>query len=447
MHSQWLWLLTLCTTGIFAAGTTSSSDSPQFTTLSSTLSVGLPSSTATSESSGASGSGSTTSGSASSTTTQGSTSTITLLVGGGGGVETLSVINGTSTIFPNSTATTTSGSGSSTSSTPRPTNTQPCNGWVEFCDRSYSNITFVAAHNAAFSIKGNAASNQIYSLTTQLNDGVRMLTGETQWVNNTFYACHTTCDLLNAGTLQANLQEVATWVKANPYDVVTILIVNSNFRPVEDYVDTIQGSGLAPYLYEPPHVPMRLDEWPTLQSMILSQKRVVIFMDYNANQTSVPYILDEFAHMWETPFSPQNISFPCDLQRPPSLTNLTEARDDYMYLANHNLNQAVSFAGTSFLIPNSAFINTTNAAGYDTGMMGLMANNCQAEWAGRPPNWLLVDYYNANNGSVFEVAARLNNVTWDGKCCGTTTSAAPRLGQTVGLMLGTLFGAVIWLTM
>lgn len=43
---------------------------------------------------------------------------------------------------------------------------------------------------------------------------------------------------------------------------------------------------------------------------------------------------------------------------------------------------------------------------------------------GRPPNWLLVDYYNVGNGSVFEVAAKANGVTYDAKCCGTTSSAA-----------------------
>lgn len=45
----------------------------------------------------------------------------------------------------------------------------------------------------------------------------------------------------------------------------------------------------------------------------------------------------------------------------------------------------------------------------------------------RPPNFLLVDYYNYGkpNGSVFEVAAKMNNVTYDvSKCCGTTSAAA-----------------------
>lgn len=67
-------------------------------------------------------------------------------------------------------------SGTATSAIPSATNTQPCNGYVEFCDRSYSNITFVTAHNSPFDRKGNLASNQQYPVTTQLNDGIRMRT-------------------------------------------------------------------------------------------------------------------------------------------------------------------------------------------------------------------------------------------------------------------------------
>jgi hypothetical protein len=42
---------------------------------------------------------------------------------------------------------------------------------------------------------------------------------------------------------------------------------------------------------------------------------------------------------------------------------------------------------------------------------------------GRPPNFLLVDFYNQGptSGSVFEVAARANGVTYNRLCCGKAT--------------------------
>lgn len=61
-----------------------------------------------------------------------------------------------------------------TSSAPAASNTVLCNNYPEFCSRKYSNITEVCAHNSAFSIKNNAASNQVLSIVDQLDDGVRM---------------------------------------------------------------------------------------------------------------------------------------------------------------------------------------------------------------------------------------------------------------------------------
>ena len=70
-------------------------------------------------------------------------------------------------------STTATRNSTSTSSSARPSNTQPCNGYVEFCNRKYSNITYVAAHNSPFVVANNAASNQALDVTTQLNDGIR----------------------------------------------------------------------------------------------------------------------------------------------------------------------------------------------------------------------------------------------------------------------------------
>lgn len=105
-----------------------------------------------------------TTGTASATANSTETTTsasITLLVGGQG-------------TAPNATANGTMFASSTSSSSPLPTNTQPCNGYVEFCARNYSNITVVAAHNSPFVRPGSFAANQQYPVTTQLNDGIRM---------------------------------------------------------------------------------------------------------------------------------------------------------------------------------------------------------------------------------------------------------------------------------
>lgn len=210
-----------------------------------------------------------------------------------------------------------------------------------------------------------------------------LVQGETHYVNNTIYSCHSSCDLLNVGTFESELATVASWVEEHPYDVVTILIVNSNYVNVNNYTAPLMNSGLGPYLYYPPKVPMRVSDWPTLGEMILTGKRVVVFMDYEANQSEVPYILDQFSQMWETPFSPVDSNFPCTIQRPPSLD--TNASEDYLYLANHNLNVEITLGSLSILIPNSADLNQVNAVSGNASL-GLMANSCRSkftQWWGR----------------------------------------------------------------
>lgn len=60
---------------------------------------------------------------------------------------------------------------------------------------------------------------------------------------------------------------------------------------------------------------------------------------------------------------------------------------------------------------------------------------------GRPPNFLLVDFYDAGSGSVFEVAAELNGVTYDLECCGLIESAA-QAPRRPGVLLAAMVAGV-----
>jgi len=48
-------------------------------------------------------------------------------------------------------------------------------------------------------------------------------------------------------------------------------------------------------LYIPKTEPMDIDGWPTLAEMILTGKRVVVQLAYDANQTQVPWLLNMFS--------------------------------------------------------------------------------------------------------------------------------------------------------
>lgn len=205
-------------------------------------------------------------------------------------------------------------------------------------------------------------------------------------MNGTLYYCHTSCDLLNAGPVEDYLREVTTWVEAHPFDVITIIFGNYNWQDKDsdgnpivtsaDYVDPIEKSGLRKYIYQPPKTAMTLDDWPTLGEMILSNKRVVTFIDYNFDTGAVPYMLWEFYNIWETPFSPTDFNFPCTLGRPEGVSE--DQMRNMMYLANHNLNAEIAIGGLSILVPNVAQIKETNGV-EGNGSLGLMSTQCTGE--------------------------------------------------------------------
>jgi hypothetical protein len=95
-------------------------------------------------------------------------------------------------------------------------------------------------------------------------------------------------------------------------------------------------------------------------------------------------------------------------------------------LINHNLNVPLSVLGANLLVPARTELNVTNNV-TGTGSLGLGATECLTQW-GRPPNFLNVDYYSFGGfpGSVFEVAAQMNNVTYSRACCGVPVSEGAR---------------------
>jgi hypothetical protein len=251
---------------------------------------------------------------------------------------------------------------------------------------------------------------------------------ETQKPNATsgIRLCHTSCDLLDVGTLQSYLTTVRAWLDAHPYEVIAIIMGNNNGQsiriPVTEYVAPFEQAGMMKYLWTPSSSSLNLTGWPTLGEMILRNQRVVVMMDYGTNQSQVPWLLSEFDYQWETPFSPTDPAFPCTQQRPPNQEE--DVSRERMYMMNHNLNIDINLSGTSILIPAYSLLDQINAVS-GNGSLGLNVQNCEKMW-GRPPNWLLVDYYNFGNfnGSVFQVAATANNVTYNNaSCCGTQTTS------------------------
>ena len=236
------------------------------------------------------------------------------------------------------------------------------------------------------------SSNQYVDVSQQLADGIRMLQGQGHHPLDLLLDLlglvelyHTSCLLLDGGTLTNYLKKVATFLSNNPNEVIIILWVNSVGKPtlpVTSWANSYVGSGLDKISYIP-------------------------FMDTGANTSLVPYILDEFSQIWETVPNPQDESFPCTPR-----SNETFDRSCMMYLINYNLNLQITPPELDplvvILISYVDKLNTTNAATGD-GSISFAVDKCVAIYA-RNPTIILVDYYSYPpvNGVL---QATLNKVT------------------------------------
>lgn len=304
-----------------------------------------------------------------------------------------------------------------------------CNGHAELCERGYGTLTYVGTHNSYAVGVNILAANQDHDITRQLDDGVRMLQMQAHDEEGVIKLCHTLCLLYDGGTLETYLRTVKTWLDANPNEVISLLIVNSDNVAATRFADIFASTGIDTLSYRPPSSPIAAADWPTLGEMIDSNQRVVTFLSTSADMAAVPYLIDEFSNVWETAFNLLDPNlFDCTVNR---------TRGDastQLYLINHFLDK--EFLGNA--VPDIDKLPQTNAAtGF--GSLGAHVETCVSSH-GRPPNFLLVDFYEYGGGSVFQVAAGINGVPYT-----PTTPVATPLPTTVGTQTQRADGAAMGL--
>lgn len=151
-----------------------------------------------------------------------------------------------------------------------------CNGRAELCDRKYSNITMVGAHDSPF-VGFLLADNQHESVEGQLNQGLRYLQAQTHDKDGAIQMCHTSCVLRDAGTLQQFLGTVKTFLDGSPDEVVTLLLTNPDNIDVAQFGDAFREAGLDALAFAPA-ADLKLDDWPTLGAMVAAKQRLIVFM-------------------------------------------------------------------------------------------------------------------------------------------------------------------------
>ncbi|PVH73819.1 hypothetical protein DL98DRAFT_43196 [Cadophora sp. DSE1049] len=313
-----------------------------------------------------------------------------------------------------STATATAASASQAAAS---TSTVACNNSPDLCNRNYNNITHMGAHDVAFlrdsSTSFSVAGNTFYNATVALSAGIRLLQAQVHDSNGTLELCHTSCSLLDGGSLESWLSKIKTWMDANPNEVVSILLVNSDNFEASEFGTVFEASGISTYGYTPEST-SAMSTWPTLQTLITANTRLVTYIASIDYDTTYPYLLPEFTYMFENPYDvTSSTGFNCTVDRPTSLSSGTGASaisSGYMSLMNHFQYSEMAFGIT---VPAVSLIETTNSAATNTtGALGTHAVQCNSEWGGKP-TFVLVDFFNV--GPAIEVADTLNGITPTGR--------------------------------
>ncbi|TGO35855.1 hypothetical protein BHYA_0144g00240 [Botrytis hyacinthi] len=291
------------------------------------------------------------------------------------------------------------------------TSATACNNSPELCSRNYNNITHMGAHDVSFlrdSTTGySTAGNQFYNATVALSAGIRLLQAQVHNSNGTLELCHTSCLLLDGGSLETFLKEIKTWMDANTNEVVTLILVNSDDESAATFGSVFSSSGINTYGYTPTSTTAPIATWPTLQTLITANTRLITFIASIDYDSKYPYLLPEFTYVFETYFGVLSLdAFNCTLQRPSSVDSASAAvSSNYMGLINHFADTAQSFGIT---IPDVSNITTTNSAATDkTGALGTQAKQCKSEW-GIKPTFILVDFFNV--GPSIDTADIMNGI-------------------------------------
>lgn len=340
-------------------------------------------------------------------------SAIPQINGGSGDTQTTVAVPDTTTGLGNIETATSAALSETSTSVSTSSSDMACNNSPALCDLAYNAVTYMGAHDSPFlrddSTSDSTAGNQFFNATYALNAGLRLLQGQVHVEEDGLHLCHTSCSLLDAGRLDEWLAKIKTWMDENQNEVVTLILVNSDDAEPATFAADFESANLNQYAYTPSSTEATAN-WPSLRSMIESNTRLVSYIASITYDSTYPYLLPEFAYVFETEYEVLSLSgFNCSVDRPSNLVGGTGAEaiaSNYLSLVNH-------FAYKNFvagaIIPNVDDIETTNSADTNTtGALGTHAFQCQTEW-GTKPTYVLVDFF--NEGDVMAVADSLNGLS------------------------------------
>lgn len=254
-----------------------------------------------------------------------------------------------------------------------------CNGSAALCDRRVDEVVFATTHNAMSSVDdGWIAPNQTHPVVTQLRAGVRGLMLDTHAnADGLPSLCHGSCGF-GQKPLSEGLREIATFLRCNPREVITI-IFEAYITPAETDA-AFKESGLIDFVRAQPLG----QAWPKLGELIDKDERLIALTDDPAGEPAYYHHVWDYA--WDTPYAaatPDELK--CEVGRGDAKNAL--------FIFNHFLTKPTADQKLAEQVNhNPFFINRTQSCATMTGDL---------------PNFVTVDFYDI--GDLFDVVTTLND--------------------------------------
>ena len=250
-----------------------------------------------------------------------------------------------------------------------------CNGSNNLCNKRYNEVAYLTTHNAFNSKQDRFLfPNQKSNIAEQLNNGVRALMIDVYDDNGSTVVYHA-YKFLGSQPLSVYLNDIKYFLDNNPNEILTIILETyTSSNAIENEINKV---GLLKYL----HTQDVNSIWPKLQTMIDSNKRLVILSDKNdANEKQSWY-----HYMWNFAVENKYGEINCEFNRGNA--------ENSLFIFNHFITS---------LTGNKENANKVNSFKY---LMNHITN-CK-DLKNKFPNFITVDFYEI--GESIDVVSKLNS--------------------------------------
>ena len=250
-----------------------------------------------------------------------------------------------------------------------------CNGSNDLCNKRYNEVAYLTTHNAFNSKQDRFLfPNQKSNIAEQLNNGVRALMIDVYDDNGSTVVYHA-YKFLGSQPLSVYLNDIKDFLDNNPNEILTIILETyTSSNAIENEINKV---GLLKYL----HTQDVNSLWPKLQTMIDSNKRLVILSDKNdANEKQSWY-----HYMWNFAVENKYGEINCEFNR--------GSPENSLFIFNHFITS---------LTGNKENANKVNSFKY---LMNHITN-CK-DLKNKFPNFITVDFYEI--GESIDVVSKLNS--------------------------------------